>query len=68
MENFGTEVEEKRWVCRKLPFESVTLDDISDFPEIIQRDLKILFTGTYQITQAASYLAEMVYTDSKLRI
>ena len=31
------------------------------------RDLKILFTGTYQLAQAVSYLAEMVDTNGKLR-
>ena len=64
----ATEVEEKRWLRRKLPFKSITSDDILDFPEMTERDLKILFTGTYQLAQAVSYLAEMVDTDGKLRI
>lgn len=64
----ATEVEEKGWLRRKLPFKSVTSDDILDFPEMTERDLKILFTGTYQLAQAVSYLAEMVDTDGKLRI
>ena len=64
----ATEVEEKGWVRRKLPFKSVTSEDILDFPEMTGRDIKILFTGTYQLAQAVSYFAEMVNTDGKLRI
>ena len=64
----ATEVEEKGWLRRKLPFKSVTSDDILDFPEMTERDLKILFTGTYQLSQAVSYLAEMVDKDDKLKI
>ena len=62
------EIEGKVWLRRKLPFKSATSDDILDFPEMTDRDLKILFTGTYQLAQAVSYLAEMVDTDGKLRI
>ena len=56
-----TEVEENGWFCRKLPFKSVTSDNILDLSEITERDLKILFTGSYQLSQAVSYLAEMMY-------
>ncbi|XP_011251810.2 uncharacterized protein LOC105248620 [Camponotus floridanus] len=62
------EVEENGWLRRKLPFKSVTSDDILDFPEMTERDLKILFTGSYQLGQAISYLAEMVDKDGKLKI
>ena len=64
----ANEVEEKVWVRQKLLFKSITSDDILDFPEMTERDLKILFTGTYQLAQAVSYLAEMVDTDGNLRI
>lgn len=50
------------------PFKSVTSDDILDFPEMTERDLKILFTGSYQLAQAVSYLAETVDKDGKLKI
>lgn len=56
----ATEVEENSWLRRKLPYKSVTSGDILDFPEMTERDLKILFTGSYQLGQAVSYLAEMV--------
>ncbi|KMQ84861.1 hypothetical protein RF55_16997, partial [Lasius niger] len=67
-EYFAAEVEENGWLRRKLPFKSVTSDDILDFPEMTERDLKILFTGSYQLAQAVSYLAEMVDKDGKLKI
>ena len=33
-----------------------------------EKDLKILFTGSYQLTQAASYLAEMIDKDGKINL
>ena len=39
-----------------------------DFPEVTEQDLKILFTGSYQLSQAVSYLAEMVDKDGKINI
>ena len=45
---------------RKLPFRSVTSNDILDFPEMTERDLKILFTGSYRLSEAVSYLAEVM--------
>lgn len=62
------EAEEKGWFCRKLLFQSMTSDDLLDFPEMSERDLKILFTGLYQLSQAVSYLAEMIDTNGKLNI
>ena len=34
----ATEIGEKGWVRRKLPFKSVTSDDILHFPEMTERD------------------------------
>lgn len=31
-------------------------------------DLTILFTGTYQLSQAVSYLAEMVDKDGQIKV
>ena len=62
------EVEENGWLRRKLPFTQVTSDDILDFPEMTKQDLNILFTGLYQLSQAVSYLAEMVDKDGKINI
>jgi len=52
----------------KATFQSVTADDILDFPEMTEKDLKILFTDSYQLSQAVSYLAEMVDKDGKLKL
>lgn len=64
----ATEAEEKECFRRKLPFKSITSNDLLDFPEMTERDLKICFTGSYQLSQAVSYLAEMVDKDGKLTI
>lgn len=62
----ATEAEEKGWIRRKIPFKAITSDEILDFPEMTERDLMIFFTGSYQLSQAVSYLAEMIDTDGKL--
>lgn len=62
------ETEEKGWLRRKLCFTTVTSDDILDFPEMTEKDLKILFTGSYQLSQSVSYLAEMIDKDGKLNL
>ena len=64
----ATEAEENVSLRRKLPFKSVTSDDILDFPEMTERDPKILLTGLYQLSQAVSYLTEMVNKYGKLKI
>ena len=38
------------------------------FPEMTERDLKILFTGTYQLSQAVSCLAEIINKDGHIRL
>lgn len=62
------EVEEKGWNRKKLPFENASSEDIIDFPELTEKDLKILFTGTYQLSQAISYLAEMMNDDGTINL
>lgn len=54
------EAETSKWNRRKIVFKSLSACDILDFPELTERDLKILFTGLYQFSQAVSYLAEMM--------
>ena len=44
----AVEAEEKGSFQTKLVFQMITSEDILDFPEMTKRDLKILFTGTYQ--------------------
>lgn len=58
-DTLATEAEEKGWI-RKFSFKTVTSDEILDFPEMTERNLKIFFTGLYQLSQAISYLVEMI--------
>lgn len=53
---------------RKVPFKPLSSDQIVDFPELTESELKILFTGSYQLNQAISYLAEMMDDDNKINI
>ena len=48
----ATEKEKNGKLRQKLPFKSVTSDDILDFSEIMERDLKILFISSYQLSQS----------------
>jgi hypothetical protein len=45
---------------RTAPFRPLTSDALLDFPELSERELILLFTGTYQYSQAVSYLAEIL--------
>ena len=58
--SLAEEVEAQHWNRRKTQFQQLTSADLLDFPELTERDLKILFTGSYQLSQAVSYLAEMM--------
>uniref|UniRef100_A0A1B6C7B2 Uncharacterized protein n=1 Tax=Clastoptera arizonana TaxID=38151 RepID=A0A1B6C7B2_9HEMI len=60
----ASEVESNHWARRKVPFAIITSD--SDFPELTEQELKILFTGSYQMSQAVSYLAEMMDENEKI--
>ena len=56
----ANEAEEKGWFCKKIIFQSFSSNHLLDFPELTEKDLKILFTGSYQLSQAVSYLVEMM--------
>lgn len=62
------EAEEKGWFRRKTLFKPITSDEVPDFPEMTERQLITFFTGSYQLSQAVSYLAEMVDDDGKLNM
>lgn len=53
---------------RKKPFTTMTATSLMDFPELTERDLKILFTGMYQLSQAVCYLAELMKDQVSLNI
>ncbi|XP_076288271.1 uncharacterized protein LOC143212878 [Lasioglossum baleicum] len=61
-------VEAKQLSRRRKPFTPITDNAVMDFPEMTEKDLKILFTGTYQLTQAVCYLAELMKDDNILNI
>ncbi|EFN63236.1 hypothetical protein EAG_14937 [Camponotus floridanus] len=60
------EAETQHWNRRKTQFQRLTSADLLDFSEITEKDLKILFTGSYQLSQAISYLAEMMNESGKI--
>ncbi|CAH2104791.1 unnamed protein product [Euphydryas editha] len=64
----ATEIEEKRLLRRKQPFQKLINRNLLDFPEMSEEQLKLFFTGTYQYCQAISYLAEMLNDDGTLNI
>ena len=69
MENtLAVEAETKRWSRRKSLFASLSSNDVLDFPELTEQDLKIFFTGTYQLKQAISYLAELMDENDQINL
>lgn len=64
----ANEAEEEGWFRKKLMFQSITSNDLLDFPEMTEKDLKILFTGSYQLSQAVSYLAELINNDGSINL
>ncbi|KMQ87194.1 protein disulfide-isomerase a6-like protein [Lasius niger] len=62
------EVENNNWSRKTVPFQKITSEDLIDFPEMSERELKIFFTGTYQLSQAISYLAEMLDDNNNIRL
>lgn len=51
---------------KSVPFAEITSEDLLDFPELTLEDLEIFFTGSYQVSQAISYLGEMLDEQGKL--
>ncbi|XP_066595448.1 uncharacterized protein [Prorops nasuta] len=62
------EVKRNGWQRKKLCFKTISSSDLLDFPEITEKDLIILFSGTYQYKQAISYLAEMMDDSNNITI
>ena len=46
----ANEAEENGWFRKKLIFGTVSSNDVLDIPEMIEKDLQILFTGSYQFS------------------
>lgn len=62
----AAEIEQNSWLRKKLSFHALSSMDVMDFPEMTETELKIFFTGTYQYSQAISYLAEMMRRDGSI--
>ena len=50
----ANEAEVRGWFRKKLMFQSFSSNDLLDFPESTEKNLKILFTGSYQLSHAVS--------------
>ena len=59
----GDEVAAKNWKGVSRPWVPVTSESIPDFPELSENELEVFFTGTYQVGQSVSYLADMLEED-----
>ncbi|XP_058810622.1 uncharacterized protein LOC131675604 [Phymastichus coffea] len=62
------EVTEAGWSRKIKNFQKLSATDLVDFPEMSERDFKILFSGTYQLAMAISYLAEMLDEEGNLQL
>lgn len=62
------EAEDARWSRRPTTTIKLTSEEISDFPEMTERDLKIFFSGTDQLGQAVCYLAELMDDDNNINL
>ena len=54
---------EKKNILKRL-----TAGEILDFPRLTEDQLKVLFTGSYQFSQALSYLAEIMEDQNNLSV
>ena len=45
-----------------------TSDSVPDFPRMTEEELKTFFTGTYQLSQSISYLAEPINDDNTINL
>lgn len=62
------EVEQNGWLRKKVVFGSVSNSDILDFPELDEKQLKIFFCGSYQLSQSVCYLAELINSDGSITL
>lgn len=53
---------------KRIPFRNIASNDLLDFPELTLDELKIFFTGSYQLSQAISYLGEMLEDDDLINL
>ena len=64
--DLAREIQENNWNRKHKIFRPTDSLKIDDFPMLTIKDLKILFTGSYQLIQAIYYLAEIINDDDIL--
>ena len=62
------EAEVNRWNIVRRSWIPATSDSVPDFPRMTEEELKIFFTGTYQLSQSISYLAELINDDNTINL
>lgn len=62
------EIEDSNLNRKTVPFQSISSSDLLDFPRLELEDLQLLFTGSYQLGQAISYLGEMLDEQGNLAL
>ncbi|XP_008553228.3 uncharacterized protein LOC103575255 [Microplitis demolitor] len=62
------EVQSQHWNRKKNTLKCLTASELLDFPRLTEDQLKILFTGSYQFSQAISYLAEIMDDQNNLSV
>ena len=62
------EAEANRWNLVRRSWIPAASDSVPDFPKITEEELKIFFTGTYQLSQSISYLAELINDDNTIKL
>lgn len=66
--SLAEEAKNEGWSRKKAIFTKLTSNELEDFPEMTEQDLIIFYTGTYQMQQAISYLAEIMTDDNQLNV
>ena len=51
-----------------MPFQRLTSSDVLDFPELTEKNLMVLFTGSYQLKQDIYYSAEILNEDNSINL
>ena len=62
------EIEKRNWNRKKIIYKELTSADIDDLSEMTEHEMKVLFTGSYQLSQSVSYLAELVSEDGSINM
>lgn len=66
--SFYEEISSQNLIRKKVTFSKISSNNILDFPKISEEELKIFFCGTYQLSQAICYLAELITSDGSINI